>query len=473
MSTSTNTVDPTAQGLMFHGRAPGDRDDGAEVMRTWRAVSLAAAGARPRLPPVEYAVLLAVQALTASWTRLWDEVYVADVAIVAGLMAADGTGDAKECGRRLRSLAGRGLVSYQPSRIKGRPSRIGLGTGLPPTAVGATVRGGHTAPPKPNPDPDPAGNVRGGHLTPPNPGNRGGQVTPPLPGGVREEIPPPSADAGTGTQTGLLVAVPGGGESTSTTTTDTTPADTTPDALTAADVRLVLDAIAAVLPLPARGRALLAGPVRDALASGWDPVALGVHLAAGVRPADIRTTAEALMRYRLRLGDQTRPRVLPEGPAVCPCAPCRRHTAATETADRQAAARREQARAAERHQAVAAEADLATARHDAIDEELGPVLHGRIVQAAIEAHPILRTRTLSAERVRRLASQVYAEHDHDVARLRDYAQGLPVPAETAPATQTTPNATQSITPTPTYPDTPDLPSAAELAAAIAARVGAA
>lgn len=180
MSTSTNTAGPTAQGVMFHGRAPGDRGDGAEVMRTWRSVSLAAAGMRPRLPPVEYAVLLAVQALTASWTRLWDEVYVADVAIVAGMVTATGAGDAKECGRRLRSLAARGLISYEPSQVKGRPSRIGLATNPPAVPSAGTVGGGSHGPPETGRERGFGGQRSGGSGGPPETGKWGGVRQPPL-----------------------------------------------------------------------------------------------------------------------------------------------------------------------------------------------------------------------------------------------------------------------------------------------------
>ncbi len=205
-----------------------------------------------------------------------------------------------------------------------------------------------------------------------------------------------------------------------------------------ADVRVVLDAIAATLPLPDRGRALLAGPVRGALAAGWQPGVLGAHLVD--RVTTITTTTEALMRYRLR--------VLPETPAVCPCAACRRHVAAAEAAVRQDADRRARDRAAEHHQAAVVDAEAVAARHDALDADLGPVLHGRIVQAALAARPILRSRQLSAARIRTLAASVYTDHGHDSAAIRAYAEGLPpAPSETTTATQTAPDATDSTSPT--------------------------
>lgn len=187
------------------------------------------------------------------------------------------------------------------------------------------------------------------------------------------------------------------------------------------------------------------------------------------------------MRHRLHLGDETRSRVLPESPAVCPCAACRRHTALAEAADCQAAVRREQARAAERRQDAAADAADVAARHDAIDADLGPVLHARIVAAAVAANPILKFRQLSAVRVRRLAALVYADHAHDLAAIRAYAQGLPPgPQETDPdslprttAPQPALSATDSTSPTPTPMGGGPVPSVAALEAAIAARIGAA
>ncbi|WP_018504883.1 HNH endonuclease [Parafrankia discariae] len=102
--------------------------DSVAVMAALRVTMAAAAAVRPRIPSVEHAVLAAVVARVTAAMRLWDDVYVADIAVAAGVVDAAGEPDTKETGRRLRALRDRGLVVYEPSSIRGRPSRLGLHT---------------------------------------------------------------------------------------------------------------------------------------------------------------------------------------------------------------------------------------------------------------------------------------------------------------------------------------------------------
>lgn len=422
------TTDAT-QAVMFHGRVPEDRDPGAEVMRTWRAVSLAVAGMRPRLPPVEYAVLLAVHGLVVSWTRLWDEVYVADVAIVAGVTTGDGQPDAKECGRRLRSLAQRGLIVYQPSKVKGRPSRVGMPA---VTAAGTLVGGGQVTPPKPASNPAPSDGVRGGQAAPPNEENRGGQVTPLYTGGGRE-VPPPSEPPPT--QAAIMVAVSGGGESPD--TDQETPESPADDDRKSAVV--ALDVVATALPLGSRDRTLLTDAVLGALAAGWEPEVLGAHLTADV-PGPIRRPL-GFLTYRLGA------EVLPEGPTACACTACCRHIARVKAEIRRQATAAEQAQ--RRH--AATNPDDTAARNEQITSSLGPALHGRILAAADQAEYAARLAATAPNaprptplamrpgRARGLAAEVYAAHGHDMGRIRAYAEALPPgPAESAQDDTTTP-----------------------------------
>lgn len=141
---------------------------------------------------------------------------------------------------------------------------------------------------------------------------------------------------------------------------------------------------------------------------------------------------------------------------------------AAQAAERTAARARD---AATRAQTSAATDDTAT-RNASITAALGAVLHSRIVTAALAANPIYQRSRRSPALARTLTAQVYADHGHDLDAIRAYAESLP--SDPSPAATETPlSDTQSITPTPDYPDGPDLPSVADLEAAIAARVGAA
>jgi hypothetical protein len=457
------------------------RDQYADVGQSARAVMTKAC--RAGLSQGDWRVLTAVLHETLTWSRHVDVLSVARIGAVAGL-ASDG--QIRAALVRLRDL---GLIVYTAQR--GRPKagergrcQIGIpdANTLPmdvPVPPGAPAAAPENRRPVAADTPPASAEAkpltrRSGY---PAENRRTGGATPEKL--FREEEPPPSpAPSAAPRQGALLVAVPGGGGSTSTTTTDTDPAD--PDDAVPADVRTVLDAIAAALPLPDRGRALLAARIRPALAAGWDPAVLGAHLPAGVR--EITTTTAALMLHRLS--------VLPESPAVCPCGPCRRHTAAVEAEIRREADRLARARAAEQHQAAAGDAAAAAARHDALDDALGAVLHGRIVAAAVGANPVHQRSRRSPALVRSLAANVYADHGHDIARIRSYAEslppgpaesgpvtdsdGLPLPAGPSPAaTETTLNATQSPAPNPTHADGTVRPSLAVLEAAIAARIGAA
>lgn len=111
--------------------------DAMAVMAALRATMAAAAATRPRIPSVEHAVLAAVVARVTAAMRLWDDVYVRDIALAAGVVDAAGEPDAKETSRRLRALRDRGLVVYEPSSVRGRPSRIGL-----PAVTGVVTSGG-------------------------------------------------------------------------------------------------------------------------------------------------------------------------------------------------------------------------------------------------------------------------------------------------------------------------------------------
>ncbi|KQC35036.1 hypothetical protein UK82_28655 [Frankia sp. ACN1ag] len=294
---------------------------------------------------------------------------------------------------------------------------------------------------------------------------------------LNKEPPPSPAPA----QTALLVAVPGGGGGESTSTTNTTdPADLE----TSAAVRAVLEVVAGHerVRIGDRARALLVAPVAAALADGWDPTVLADHLLADL-PGRI-DHPQGLMQHRLHTGDDRKPAVLPESPAVCPCTACRRYTAAVEAEIRRETERLARARAAEQHRAAADDTTAVAARHDAIDDAIGTVLRGRIVDAAVAASPVYQRSRRSPVLVRTLAAQVYAEHDHDVAAIRAYAEslqpgpaevetvtgpaGLPVPSEQSPAaTETTLSATQNLAPTPTHADGTVRPTLAELEAALA------
>ncbi len=188
-------------------------------------------------------------------------------------------------------------------------------------------------------------------------------------------------------------------------------------------------------------------------------------LAAGYAPGEITRHAEARTAVGRARGTITDPAGLLRH-VLADIPPSR----AAQTAEREAVRERE---AAARRQATAAATDTAD-RTTAITAALGPDLHGRIVAAAIAANPIYQRGRRSSTLARSLATSVYADHDHDIAAIRAYAETLPpAPSETATATQAAPYATDSTRPTPTPMGDGSVPSVAELEAAIAARVGAA
>lgn len=81
----------------------------------------AAAGLRS----VELRVFGAVVSLTVMWTKLVDEVYIVQVAELAGIGGSE-KNMRREAGRALGRLAELGIITYAPAAGRGQRSRIGL-----------------------------------------------------------------------------------------------------------------------------------------------------------------------------------------------------------------------------------------------------------------------------------------------------------------------------------------------------------
>jgi hypothetical protein len=85
-----------------------------------RATIRAAAHANPPLSQNEWRCLNAVLAKTASYSKLWEHIYVRDLCHYSGM------GDAKRIAAKLRQLANRGLIVYRPGRGRHNYSLVRL-----------------------------------------------------------------------------------------------------------------------------------------------------------------------------------------------------------------------------------------------------------------------------------------------------------------------------------------------------------
>jgi hypothetical protein len=85
-----------------------------------RATIRAAAHASPPLSHNEWRCLNAVLAKTASYSKLWEHIYVRDLCHYSGM------GDAKRIAAKLRQLANRGLIVYRPGRGRHNYSLVRL-----------------------------------------------------------------------------------------------------------------------------------------------------------------------------------------------------------------------------------------------------------------------------------------------------------------------------------------------------------
>lgn len=213
----------------------------------------------------------------------------------------------------------------------------------------------------------------------------------------------------------------GGGESIS-------PNSTTPQTETTA-AGVVLDTIAAGLPLRPADRPALAGPIDDAVTAGWEPQVLAAHLLSDP-PAKVGTPG-GWLAYRLTgTHKATGAPVLPESPAVCACTACRRHVRQTELEIRRQAAELDRARQRDANQAGD---DDGRRRYDVIAEGIGPVLHQRIVAAELDTirrsgpygAKIALGWARSPERVRGMVTDAYERHGYDLEAIRAYAEALP------------------------------------------------
>jgi hypothetical protein len=426
--------------------APRDRYD--EVGRSTRAVLDAACTAADPLSAAEWRVLSAVLRETATWSRHVDTLSVDRISTLSGI-ASD-----RLVRTSLGALRDRGLIVYEARR--GRPRvgergrcRIGIPdvNALPlaasePVAVPAQrTKKRHAGVPDTEPVAAAGYPARRGAGYPAEKRHPGV----PLPEGFsREEEPPPSAEPPEPlTQSAILVAVPGGGGT-------STPDASDVGAAVPAGVAEVLNTVAGALPLGSRDRALLADGVGVALVGGWEPEVLAAHLVADL-PGPVRRP-RGLLTHRLS-GE-----VLPDGPAVCGCSACRRHVAHVDAEIRRQAAAMDHAR----QRATAREHD-ARQRYDDLTSALGAALHGRIVtaeltreRAAGPATPDQRVHVVrpTPARVRGLVSAVYADHGHDIDVIRAYAQTLPPGPSEMPA---------GATPTPTHREPATEPSTANLA----------
>lgn len=162
-------------------RSTGSRRDPYKAVgAAMRAAMDAACHAEPPLRPREWRVLAAVVSITASWSRLEDEVSHGQLQVLTGIA------ERRTLARELRSLAQRGIVMYEPGDSTpggGRTlSRVGLAPGRPIPPV----------------DPDPRSLLtpgQDGHRPPVDPGTRPPVGTDPPPEYVPEEDLSPHARA--------------------------------------------------------------------------------------------------------------------------------------------------------------------------------------------------------------------------------------------------------------------------------------
>jgi hypothetical protein len=104
-----------------------DRDRFVECAKALRAALDKAIAAK--LGGALWRVLAAVIELTVTWSKLEDEVYLAQIARIAGMHDGEGNarpGDVKRVAHSLKQLRDAGIITYVPSRRHGQKSRIGL-----------------------------------------------------------------------------------------------------------------------------------------------------------------------------------------------------------------------------------------------------------------------------------------------------------------------------------------------------------
>lgn len=117
-----------------------DRDPYKSVGAAYRQLIDRKYAAEPPLRPMEGRVLDGILYFTLSYSKLWDDVSHEQLARVIGLdIAKKSLRD--NLRETLKQLQGRGLITYEPSSTRGKPSRIGI----PPAEVEPPAAGGANA----------------------------------------------------------------------------------------------------------------------------------------------------------------------------------------------------------------------------------------------------------------------------------------------------------------------------------------